>query len=122
MCAEPACMCQVCNFRLLGTRDADVCISRRLPALYRIVPQEGAVAEVVIGTNGPFNCAAWLAEWWTEGKSGEQLRATVFVLFYFFLFTGQHTNEMKRELCEILPPLDPEIQAVAGGGHLQRST
>lgn len=62
MCAEPACMCQVCNFRL-GTRgDAHVCISRRLPALYRIVPQEGAVAEAVIGTNGPFNCAAWLAE------------------------------------------------------------
>lgn len=57
MCAEPACMCQVCNFRL-GTRDAHVCISRRLPALYRIVPQEGAVAEAVIGTNGPFNCAA----------------------------------------------------------------
>lgn len=62
MCAEPACMCQVSNFRLLGTRNARVCTSRCLPALYRIVPQEGAVAEVVIGTNRPFNCSAWLAE------------------------------------------------------------
>lgn len=63
-CVQSLLACVKCAiFRLLGTRDAHVCTSRRLPGLYRIVPQEGAVAEVVIGTNGPFNCAAWLAEW-----------------------------------------------------------
>lgn len=61
-------LCQVCNSRVPGNLVGYDCTSRCLPTVYQIVPQEGAVAEIVIGT---IVLLSLLKEELT-GKSGEQ--------------------------------------------------